>query len=434
MITVIGAGSGRAENLTLAAWETLKNAPRILLQTEQMPLSAFLRDRNVPFETLDALYREAEDFDKLNQKVKDAVEAMGEGCYVVHGSALDDTSVMALDPGLITILPGVSVADAAAAALKRPGASQRMTSTEVLAGIRPSPRRDAVITCVDSRLIAGDLKCLLADLYGDEAEVLLYHEDFSGNASELTLPLYELDMQRDYNRATSVFLPGRPLTELNKYGIEELREIMAILYSRDGCPWDSVQTHESLRPYLIEEAYEVADTIDQNDPYRLYDELGDVLFQVVFHAEIGKAMGDFDFTDVTDAICRKMIRRHPALFANAQPPENINDDWEAMKKQEKGLRSTADVMHDVPEGLPALAYAEKILHKASKGGTAPMPEEDVTKRLTALLASRPSDEQSLGDLLLLCVRLCACSGVHPELALHGCVRAYIRSFEEKDKI
>ncbi len=431
MITVIGAGSGKAENLSLIAYKKIKEAKKVILKTEKMPIVKLLNEENIAFETLDSLYEEAEDFDTLNSLIKGYLSK--EDCvYVVHGSALDDTSVKLLED--VEIIPGISVAHCAVAYMKLPTDAKAYTATDVLSGLNLSQHEDIIITSVDSTLIAGDLKCILADIYGDEYGVKYYTEDYEGNQFSKDILLYELDMQETYNHTTCIYLKKTDFDNVYRYDIQHLIEIMDKLCSRDGCPWDSVQTHESLRPYLIEEAYEVADTIDKNDPFRLYDELGDVLYQIVFHANIGKRCGEFDFTDITDAISRKMISRHPQIFSNSDINEDINDFWEETKKKEKGLRSTYEVMNDVPEALASLARAEKILHKAEKAGIKHDEAEKNIDNIIRLLNDRDNiDEEKSGEILFEFVKLCYDFGIHPELALNRKIADFIEKISGKEQ-
>ncbi len=436
MITIIGAGAGKAENLTLAAFAKIKNAQTVFLRTEKMPLAAFLKKNNIVYSTFDALYETAEDFDDLNKLICVALRRSQDCCYIVYGSALDDTSVSLLNPEEIEILPGVSLAECAAACLKVSGPRTDFTSQQLLDGSLPSCDTNNLIVCIDSRLIAGELKCILSEIYGDDFFIDFYAEDAEGNGFSARFPLFELDRQQFYNHTTSIFLKKVELTEVYKYTEKHLLQITDILCGQNGCPWDSVQTHKSLRPYLIEEAYEVAEAIDKEDIYRLYDELGDVLFQVVFHAQIGKKCSEFNFYDITDAICRKMIRRHPSVFTACADTGNINDAWEEMKRKEKNLQSFNEIMEDVPQTLPALAYAEKIQHKASKQGINGPDEEKTINDITAALASiglRQDKEQLLGEILFQLVHLCRKAGVSPEVTLFAKTKDFIDDLKNKCK-
>lgn len=431
MITVIGAGSGKAENISLIAYKKIKEASKVILKTKRMTLAKLLEEENVNFDTLDDLYEQAEDFDALNALIKERLEK--EDCvYVVHGSALDDTSVQVLEG--IEIIAGVSVADCAAAYMNLPKNIKAYTATEILSGATPSQHEDVIVTSIDSTFIAGDLKCFLADIYGDEAEIDFYTEDFSGIQFSKKIMLYEMDMQDNYNHTTCVFIKKTEFEKVSRYDIKHLIDIVDKLCSRDGCPWDSIQTHESLRAYLIEEAYEVADTIDKDDPFRLYDELGDVLYLAVLHANIAKRCGEFDFLDITDAISRKMISRHPQIFSDIKPSGDLNDLWETAKKKEKGINSTYEVMNDVPIGLASLARAEKILHKAEKAGIKHESTDKNIEEIISLLNSKKTlDEADIGQILFDFVKLCYSLKVHPELALNNKIKEYIEQFSDENE-
>ncbi|HPP36832.1 MAG TPA: nucleoside triphosphate pyrophosphohydrolase, partial [Clostridiales bacterium] len=155
-----------------------------------------------------------------------------------------------------------------------------------------------------------------------------------------------------------------------KYGFDDLLEIMARLRGENGCPWDKEQTHESLRIYMIEETYEVLEALDSGDKGRFCNELGDLLLQIVFHAQIAKENGDFDIGDVTTEVCKKLISRHPHIFGNvkADTAEEVIENWEAIKKKEKKLKSQTGVLKDVPKNLPALMRSYKVQQKAAQVG------------------------------------------------------------------
>ncbi len=158
--------------------------------------------------------------------------------------------------------------------------------------------------------------------------------------------------------------------EKPNYTIGDLLEIMRILRSPEGCPWDREQSHAAIKKNLIEEAYEAADAIVQNDAAALCEELGDVLLQVVFHAQMAVEVGEFDFDAVCDGICKKLIVRHPHVFGTvkADTAEKVLDNWAEIKKSEKGQADTADVMNAVARSLPALMRGQKIAKAAVKGG------------------------------------------------------------------
>lgn len=152
------------------------------------------------------------------------------------------------------------------------------------------------------------------------------------------------------------------------YTMDDLCEIMK--YLRVGCPWDKEQTHESIRVCLIEEAYEVCDAIDKKDPDLMCEELGDVLLQVVFHAQMAEEKGEFNLSDSIDGICRKLIIRHPHVFGDvkADTTGQVLYNWDKIKQETKGQKSVGETLRDVPKSLPGLMRAQKIAKRASKGG------------------------------------------------------------------
>ena len=163
----------------------------------------------------------------------------------------------------------------------------------------------------------------------------------------------------------------KELFEKERYDLSDLRLVFSCLRGEDGCPWDRVQTHESIRANLIEETYEVVEAIDKSDLKLMREELGDLLLQVVFHAGIEEENGTFTLDDVISDVTDKLLRRHPHVFGNveADDPEGALNAWEAAKGEEKTERKTViDKMNAVPPSLPALMRAQKVSKKAAKGG------------------------------------------------------------------
>ena len=225
--------------------------------------------------------------------------------------------------------------------------------------------------------------------------------------------------------------------------IDALIEIMAALRTpRSGCPWDLEQTFETIAPYTIEEAYEVADAITRGDLADLREELGDLLLQVVFHARMAEERGVFDFGDVVYAITEKLLRRHPHVFgdAGALPVEAVNDLWERIKAQEKSARAAgeaeATAIGDVPSGLPALLRALKLQTRAAKVGfdwadphsvLAKIREE--IEEIEAAMVAEPAEQiaAEIGDLLFAVVNLARHVGADPD----GALRATNAKFERR---
>lgn len=223
------------------------------------------------------------------------------------------------------------------------------------------------------------------------------------------------------------------------YDISDLLAIMEFLRAPDGCPWDRVQTHESIRRNMIEEAYEVVDAIDQNDLEGMKEELGDVLMQVVFHARIEEEKGNFNFDEVTDGVCKKLVFRHPHVFAC----EKADDDrgaiisWEAQKKVEKAQKTQADSMRSVPQMMPALIRGSKLQEKAARSGMDWKNElqalTDAEQALHAVRCAAENKDQkalnaAIGRLLFDVVGTARLCEVEPEAALTHTSNAFLNAF------
>ena len=222
-----------------------------------------------------------------------------------------------------------------------------------------------------------------------------------------------------------------------QYGYEDLLEIIRLLRSEDGCPWDKAQTHQSIRRGLLEEAYEAAEAIDNDDPVLLKEELGDVLMQVVFHADIESDAGRFTIDDVCDGVVKKLLFRHPHVFGSEceDSPESVPVSWDKLKRQEKGQKTVADSMDSVARSLPGLWRAEKFQSKAASAGfewpavqgALDKLEEEVGELRRAVEEGGDVPEE-LGDVLFAAVkvgRFCACD---PEDAVNGTCEKFIRRF------
>lgn len=204
-----------------------------------------------------------------------------------------------------------------------------------------------------------------------------------------------------------------------------LCDIIALLRAPGGCPWDREQTHQSLKKHLIEEAYEAADAIDSGDSAAIADELGDVLLQVVMHAQIGKEEKTFDIDTVTNDVCEKMITRHPHVFSNgsAKTPQQVLDKWEEIKRSERAQKRLSESMEGITPSLPALMRCDKIIKKA-------LSEDFSCDALSSLL---PDADNEIGEQLF---RLCIKShknGVNPEEALSAYIKKFIKKIKNIEK-
>jgi MazG family protein len=223
--------------------------------------------------------------------------------------------------------------------------------------------------------------------------------------------------------------------------VERLLGIMARLRGPDGCPWDREQTLETLRPYVLEETYEVLEAIDDGDPRAHREELGDLLLQIVFQAQLARERGDFDFADVATAISDKLVSRHPHVFGDAEvrSSEAVLKQWAALKREEKRAKGGGkSVLEGVPRELPALARAERLTEKASRIGfdwpDAAGPRAKIAEELAELdeaIATGDARrvESELGDVLFAVANLPRKLAIPPEEALRRAVTRFVARFE-----
>ena len=223
-------------------------------------------------------------------------------------------------------------------------------------------------------------------------------------------------------------------TRKNQYDFHDLCRLVQILRSPEGCPWDRVQTHSSIRRNFLEEVYEACEGIDLDDPALLCEELGDVLLQVLFHAEIEREAGRFTIDDVCDRISKKLIFRHPHVFEGGEA------DWEKLKQLEKGQKTAAETLDAVARSLPALWRSEKLQIKAVRSG---FPKESIADSLEKLEAEvrslreavdrQANAEAELGGVLFAAVSAAVQLQLDPEAALGNCCEQFIRQFAQMEK-
>ena len=218
------------------------------------------------------------------------------------------------------------------------------------------------------------------------------------------------------------------------YDLRDFVALVSYLRSPNGCPWDQVQTHESIRRNFLEETYEACEAIDAGDLVHMREELGDVLMQVLFHTDIEREAGHFDIDDVADAACKKLVYRHPHVFRRDEPDA---PDWDTMKQRERAQTTTAEAMDSVARSLPALWRCDKIQAKAAKTGfewpdvhAALDKVDEETRELRAAVVSGDTEAigDELGDLLFAAVKVARFAGIDPEQAAHAACEKFIRRF------
>ena len=221
--------------------------------------------------------------------------------------------------------------------------------------------------------------------------------------------------------------------------LSKLVDLMAKLRSPDGCPWDRKQTTESLKPFLIEEAYEVIDALDEGDPEKVREELGDLLFQIIFHARIGEEKGEFTMRDVIETNVEKMIRRHPHVFGGEKlsTDTEVIANWEEIKKKERGSEHRKSILEGVPRSMPSLTRAHRLQERAARVGfdwnrideALPKLDEEIAEFKESLKSEDAARiEEELGDIFFMLVNLSRFLAVDPDKALRKTIGKFIRRF------
>lgn len=451
-IFVVGLGPGGKDYLTLAAVELLQGGAPVILRTEQHPVVPALQTMGISFSTCDDLYQAGASFEAVYQAIADRVlqrAAAGDVVFAVPGhplcgeEAVQKLLAQAPAQGVtVRLIAAPSFLDALTVTLRL----DPVTGLEVIDALDltarpPAGDLPAILMQVYSRQVASDAKLALLETYPPEHPVTVVRGAGIPEMERVEqVPLHQLDHLAWVDHLTSVYLPPAAERGTRCHPLDPVVAVMARLRGVDGCPWDREQTHATLRRYLIEEAYEAVEAIGRDDLDGLKDELGDVLLQVVFHAQIAQERGDFNIDDVVAQITNKLIRRHPHVFGSVavKGAADVVRNWEAIKAAEKGSDSAASsILDGVGKGLPALMRAYQVQRKAAGVGfdwsSLDGPLDKLHEELGELrAASEAGDPRAvaaeLGDLLFSVVNVARFLSVDPELALSDTIVRFQRRF------
>ena len=431
MITIIGLGTEK-DDLTRRAVNALKGADKVFVRNSS-PVSDALNEEGIAFETFDSLYEKSRSFDTLAKNIVKELRAQeGNICYCVEGGVSEDRAAhLLMQKGGVQIIEGVSRAASAAAKAGLFGKYTAVSAYEI-------DERELTLPLVVYDLtdgdLAGDIKLALTERFGDEARARFFNDN-----GQKEIYLYETDRQEDYKNAVLVVY-DIPLLEKKRFSFDDCVAILKRLRAPDGCPWDRVQTHESIRINAIEEAYELVDAIDREDIERMCEETGDVLMQALFHTLVEEERGGFTVTDMTSGLCEKLITRHTHVFGQdkAAGADGALSVWDKNKMIEKHQTTFSESVNDVPECFPALLRAQKIVKRMEKGGF-PAAELNAASEQFAQIANvminahERGDEgavaDALGDCLMVVVRLARLVGADCEQALLDCCKKMTRRYE-----
>ncbi|OCA91599.1 nucleoside triphosphate pyrophosphohydrolase [Pseudobacillus wudalianchiensis] len=454
-ITIAGLGAGDINQLPLGIYRLLLQSGKVFTRTLDHPVIDELKKEGVRFESFDHIYEKHDQFEAVYEEIVSLLitqaQEQGNIIYTVPGHPIvaEKTVQLLLEKGhvgelKVNIAGGHSFLDDLFASVEADpiegfqfldGTSLKKEDINIFQHI--------VIAQVYDAYVASDVKLTLMEKYPDDYEVTIVTAAGSTQQQTKTLPLYELDRQVTLNNLTSLYVPPVQKEEDTYKEFSVLRQIIATLRGPDGCPWDREQTHTSLKKYLIEEAYELLDAIDQEDDDHMIEELGDVLLQVLLHAQIGEDEGMFSIEDVIESISRKMIRRHPHVFGNveAENAEAVVSNWQKIKSEEKG-ETQAFRLDEVEKGLPALLRAYEFQKKAAKVGfdwdDANGAIEKVLEEWQEFLDEVKNEDSSkqldeFGDTLFALINVARFYHIHPEEALAKVNEKFYRRFSHVEK-
>ncbi|NQX70543.1 nucleoside triphosphate pyrophosphohydrolase [Paenibacillus alba] len=463
-LTVVGLGTGDEDQLTLGVWKKLQLASQsqsvLYLRTKDHPMVHMLDTNQIPYETFDENYMAHQSFEQVYESIAEALmqtakQQAGEVIYAVPGHPMVAEYTVQLlkqrcpEEGIsLTILGGESFLDQAFLRFGfDPIDGFQLLDATSLSRYTLNPHLHTVIGQVYDTYTASDLKISLMDMYPDDYRVVVGHSlGVTGQEQMFDVPLHELDHVKGYGNLSLVWVPKSEKDEEDYRTFGRLHEIVQILRSPEGCPWDREQTHASLRKNLIEEAYEVLETIDEDDPDHMCEELGDLLLQVMLHAQMEEEIGTFTVYDVIATLNEKLIRRHPHVFGEnkAEDADEALVNWNAMKAEEKRKKgidvAKQSALDGVPRELPGLMKALKLQKKAAAVGFDWTELEDVLKKVDEELAelrqaiADPSEDgaaeqlDELGDVLFSIVNVARFLKLDPEDAIAQTNRKFVARF------
>lgn len=445
-VVVVGLGPAGLDLMLPAARAEFERIPVRRVRTARHPAVAELAEAGCSFESFDDRYESAADYDALYASIAasvvDTAVAHGEVVYGVPGNpGVAERTVPLVRAEAtrrdvaVTVLPGLSFVDLAWTRLGRdPMAGVHVVDAQDFVPSAAGRSGPLLVGHCTSPLVLSDLKVALLDALPADTPVTVLQRLGLSDESVRSVPLEDLDRAVVPDHLTSVFVDSGDRTVAGD--VADLVGLARTLRGPGGCPWDAEQTHHSLTRYLLEEAYETVEVLEQLpgeapagdvdvDAYdRVEDELGDLLFQIVFHSILATEAGAFDLGDVARRVYDKLVRRHPHVFGDvaADTAAAVISNWEQIKRTERASESLVD---SISPGLPSLLYAHKLYRKAAAVGLEPDPQRDgfavmrdALERLAAS-AGPVAAETALGDLLAGAVVAARSRGVDAESSLRG---------------
>ncbi|MFC4323929.1 bifunctional methyltransferase/pyrophosphohydrolase YabN [Litchfieldia salsa] len=380
-ITIVGLGAGDLNQLPFGIYKRLMNAEHLFLRTKEHPVIYELEQEGLVYKSYDHIYEGNDQFLDVYEEIvarlieeartKDIIFAVPGHPFVAEKTVQLLISKEKDSHFLVEVEGGQSFIDPLFTSLQ----VDPIEGFQFLDGLtfeydELQLTQHIIICQVYDGMVASHVKLTLMEQLPDDYEVFIVTAVGSKDEVINKVPLYELDRGIELSNLTSIYVPPVKDTNVLSHDFRTFKKVIASLRGPGGCPWDQKQTHESLKKYLLEEAYELLEAIDNEDDAHMVEELGDVLLQVVLHAQIGEDEGYFSINDVIKTVTEKMIRRHPHVFSDviAEDADAVVKNWEEIKKGEKGEQKAESILDHVPKSFTGLMKAFKYQKIAGKVG------------------------------------------------------------------
>lgn len=439
MITLIGLGV-KQDDLSISAKLALDGAIKIMARTASGEAYKSLAGYEVEY--LDGVFMRSRNFDTLNKNLAEKVlkaAKYGDVIYCVDGAVSEDEAckIILNKKRDVKVLEGVSKIS-----LIKNTARMRSSAVCALSAYEVEKLKScsaAVVYDIDDFYASTKVKEILTNLFGEETECT-----FVRGSSAKKIKIYEIDRQTEYGADCAVAVEESEFLSKDRYDFADLEQLIRILRAPGGCPWDRVQTNQSICRNMIEEAYELVDAINRDDDDGIEEECGDVLLQAAFHAVLKQEQGVFNGNDAITRVVKKLIFRHSHIFGNDKATDESSalNVWEKNKAEEKNQSTFGEKVLAVPTNFPACMRAQKVGKRAAKSGmdflssvsASEKLEEEVRELLNALVADdKDAVFEEAGDVLFAAVNTCRLAGVDCEDALSAATDKFVKRFVECER-
>ena len=427
MISIVGLGYGSIDDLTIKTFKMLKEAKNVFVNNLEYSIVNSLKEEGVVFKDYKELLVNIEKYSELDENT----------VYAVWGNTFenDEVIIRCKEKNInYNLYEGYGIEAFLERCIGEKVGDIITLNPCNISKWNIDKRKSFIITDLISEKDINKVKSELLKVYYKDTDI--YHIKAGSNKIEAKYRIDDIDKIEGLDEQSLIYVKEN---SKGKKDIHDLMAVIEVLRGENGCPWDKEQTHDSIKKDIVEESYEVLDAIDNENVEGIIEELGDVLFQVLFHASLGREEEEFSLLDITDGISNKMIYRHPHVFGNTSvnSTEEVLVNWDELKKNEKNFESLSDELTGVAKALPALIRAKKIQKKAKKvgfdwddvSGAFDKVKEELNEVMDVYKEGKVSRiKEEIGDLLFSCVNVSRFLSVDPEEALNLTTDKFINRF------